>query len=270
MTSKIIWTDTNDYMTQWAETEDPRVLAVITRDEDAEKPNEWCGCAPYVTLNDDYDYGQPGCGFKGCSQCSASRRAVEAYERALSNFKNSWYDSGAEPEDMAQRYMRIFHGADKFHAVTDSTNRDGTGVLVFTTQEWVDACFEGGHEIPEGWHELVYEGAEESWTQYFEGDVWGVGEAVNPLRTSHDEEVDFCDFSETYNCWGFYGEEYAKEEALAGEYSELEMLVTLEQQRTVHPMLDMSLAGAKDAAEIKRILAYSDLLKIEDEAGVTE
>lgn len=269
MTS-INWNDTDDYQTQWAETKDPRVLAVITRDEDAEKPNEWCGCAPYVTLNDDYSYGKPGCGTKECSQCSTSLRAVRAYENALSHFKDSWNDISADPEEAAQRYMRVFHGADKFHAVTDSTDRSGTGVLVFTTQEWVDVCFEGGHEIPEGWVERVYEGAESSWTQYFEGDVWGIGHAVNPERTSHDEEVDFSQFEETYDCWGFYGEEYAKEEAPAGGYSELDLLVTVEQQMNVHPLLAFSLGRAKTVDEVKQIMTYSDLLKREDAEGITE
>lgn len=266
MTS-INWNDTNDYMTQWAETEDPRVLTVITRDEEPLRMDN-CGATPFVPLNRHYDYDTPWCGYSVCDQCVAAERAVSLYKNALQHFENSW-TFGGDAEEAARRYMKIFHNS-QFRSVRDHTDRDGGGVLLFTTQEWVDSLFSGGHEVPPNFVLENFTGEAADWTQYFEGDVWGIGHAINPERSSHDEEVDLSEFEATYDCWGFYGEEYAKEEALGGEYSELDLLVTLEQQMSVHPMLAFSLGRAKSVDEVKQIMAYSEVLKMEDEAGAAE
>ena len=52
--------------------------------------------------------------------------------------------------------------------------------------------------IRQGWHDGVY----------------GIGYAVLPERTTHETPIEYDDFEETIECWGFYGDDYAHEAAL--------------------------------------------------------
>ncbi len=50
------------------------------------------------------------------------------------------------------------------------------------------------------------------------GYVYGVGYAINMDRLSHEDEIEYFEFEEEIQCWGFVGTEYAKESASSFEH----------------------------------------------------
>jgi hypothetical protein len=186
--------DDFDHETHYAETSDPRVLAIIEREPDY--PREFfmdgdCICPTYYL---DYGYGRSGVTYQGGDR---DDEIAEAWDRARRIL--SW--------EATKRYMWIFHGTRFFHGVVAPGDRSGEWVAFNTPalRERTGCPEERAFEDVRSWMKEV-----EKW---LDGDVWSVGYAINEGRLLHEIDVDFDEFVVTTNCGGFIGEDYAKTEA---------------------------------------------------------
>jgi hypothetical protein len=241
---------------QWAETDDPRVLVVIERD------NEWGGghidgdvYAPAFYW--DRYRGRADSAAGSTFMDDESRRIFELLIDARDRFRHNRIHS-----DTWERWAWIFHGT-TFAQVSSSLDRD-TQVVILNTPTWrehvgmddsvidrfevnsvtgpgrdvikeiVDATTEAqAREIhlathpDEGRYITVVErvtalaGDVAEWTAALDGEVYGIGYATNEgRRLPDDEPIDLVDGSWDIDiqCWGFLGEDYAKGEALEMGY----------------------------------------------------
>lgn len=205
------WQYHNDYTMATAATDDPRVFAVIERDEHPEMPYSDLEPPVYAL---DYRWGRAVDYVDGDEMADVA----EAYGRARDYFGPA-HPLRHRAEELTRRYLRIFYGAE-YHEF--EPNR-GDFYVTFLTREMVPG------QIPFEW----YAGTVSEWTAYATGDVWGVGYAVLT-----DEQVEAGvgpeDAEIEFTCWGFYGEHYAREEAEEFTYGWPE-LPPLDKMHRDHP-----------------------------------
>jgi hypothetical protein len=191
------WIYSNDGITRYSETEDPRVVLVVKLDEEPEAP-DYESAAPGYWM--DYTYGYTldyAGGYRADDEADAYRRALDALGR-----------------EVADRYMRAFHGTDV--AYYDGPVR-GQRLVVLDTPAWRK---EMGF-IPD---EPGYNYGD--WAEYAAGEVYGSGYAVYPERVTDETPIDLEDGNWNVQLiWGFYGEEWAME--ASGERIEEENLPPL-------------------------------------------
>lgn len=192
------WNWDNDYNLAYAETDDPRVLAVIQRDEYPSAP-DYDAQAPTLMA---YDYGSRA----NFTQIGGKSDAPDGWLRA----RQQWQD-----DDLADRFVRIFYGVRAVHHLSSSIDRYSWG-LVFDADDWrTDMGIEPTTELDRD--NLCSEV-----DAYFDGAVYAVGYAVSHTRTTTEIPVDLDDpdqgWDTTLECWGFYGEDYAKESAEAFDH----------------------------------------------------
>jgi hypothetical protein len=143
---------------------------------------------------------------------AADRLSGMRYDRKTGRFYmlRNW-----DADAAIERYMRIFHDTAYITGITGGYDRSGDWV-VFDTPDWRKKCgIEGGPNV-----ENIQDVATEL-VKVLDGDVWGIGYAVNEARRlPSDEPIDLLDgdWNIDIECWGFIGEEYAQQSALAFEH----------------------------------------------------
>lgn len=191
--SDTTWTWADNYCTAWAETDDPRVLAVIQRDDMADSPNY--DSTPPTLIG--YEWGS---------------RADFTTIGGKSNAPDAWLRARKEwDEDTADRFVRIFYGVRHVHYLRSSIDQY-VWAVVFDAADWREDM---GIE-PDT--ELTSEDLTGEVQAYLDNDVYGIGYAVNEGRVTDETPVDFSTFVPELVCWGFYGEKYAMESAIAFEH----------------------------------------------------
>ena len=210
------------------ETDDPRVLAIITRDPEPEPPNGDAYAPAYWVDNCRGTlYAQ-----KSTYQDSETDRLAMRILEAETHFK---YAAGyrrdglsihmiIRAEEMMRRWLNIFYPGVWYTRVSSGYRGDSEVMLVWTPSfaKHVGITSYSDEDIKD-----FMAGDVEVWAAYLDGDVYGVayldGEvygvsyAVNEDRRSPDEEIDMDYFDVGHTCWGFYGKEYAQDAALSGD-----------------------------------------------------
>lgn len=193
------WTWDGDYERAFHKTDDPRVLAVIERDREPSAPDgDAFAPAAYVEYGYSWSFRRAGSTFD-------DDEAFEAYVRALNHFGSS--------DPRVERYLRIFHDVREVQTVRSSVHRDYEVTILDTPAYRKHVGIEPDIEN-------ILTGDVETWRAYLDGDVYGVGYAVNTTHVLDEDEddLDLVDWTWEIQCWGFYGEKYAEEEALAFSY----------------------------------------------------
>lgn len=220
-----------DYKVAFATTSDPRVLAVIERE------NEYGGnhiggdaYAPAFYIERG-SVDEAGSTFTD----DASRHIAERYAEARSRLVNWHYGRRGkyqlDYERIVRRWLRIFH-ATTIDSASSSIDR-GTEVTIFNTPTWREHI---GGVGPDPLREDCLAGDQESWKAALDGEVFGVGWASNVGRVMDDGETpNPLDVAWTLSTevWGFLGEEYAKREAAGFEHGDPDL----------DPMLDFDEPG---------------------------
>jgi hypothetical protein len=179
------WIYSNDGITRYSETEDPRVVLVVKLDDEMRAPDYesaapgyWLDGTPYGNMTLDYAGGY------------RADDEAEAYVSAR-------YRLNQETTD---RYMRVFH--DTAVAYYDGPTR-GERLVVLDTPAWrAEMGFEG--------EEPGYNYGD--WSEFAAGEVYGSGYAVYPERVTDETPIDLEDGNWNVELtWGFYGEEWAME-----------------------------------------------------------
>lgn len=164
--------------------------ASIIADEDAQVP-DWDGM--YPTLQVDRGGVMPLLGD------DAGDFAV-----ILATFN----DSVGEPLETFERYLRIFHGTTQFATHNIGRSRE-YGYVAFDTAKWRETHGVDAEQVKS--ENLLSEVA--AWA---DGDVWGVRVEKLVKWTTDDADVvpnEIHAWEDVETVWGFYGDEYAREEA---------------------------------------------------------
>ena len=205
------WTWNDDYSVAYLPTSDPRVLAVIERDTDASAPD---GDAYAPAAFFDYrGYGWTHyLPFKGSTYQDDD--ALDTLARAMNEY--------GQHDERVARYMRIFHdvGIEEVH----SFQHRGDTVYILDTPAHREAMGTPA-DCPT---DDYLRGDVEAWQAYLDGDVYGIGYAVNESRVLDDgEPIDLDEWDVTIECWGFYGDDCAMSEAAGFPYGgpELDPLI---------------------------------------------
>lgn len=187
---------------EWAPTSDPRVLALIVRDPYAEISSLYDGDAINPILYRERGSAHWVAGYEG-DEASRINRAFEQFD-----------------SETAERYLWIFHGL-VFQSATDPGDRSGEYLVVTSTDYLKHVGNEPAATKQEAIEDTV--AIRTDLQDALDGDVYGIGQAVNRARRLHDdEEIDIVDgtWDLDIEVWGFVGEKYAKSSAAAFEYGE--------------------------------------------------
>jgi hypothetical protein len=182
----------------FAETSDPRVVAVIQRDNDAQISELYDGDAINPVIYVEHRWGRKFswvAGYKG-DEAEVIQRANEQFD---------W--------PIARRYLWIFHG---IAAEDASGGYDNDG-------SWIVVSSPGYHQHIGGTQPATYAEAREDCKPIakdlcdaLDGDVYGIGFATNEGRLLHDDEpIDLSHWDIQIESWGYVGEAYAQREAAA-------------------------------------------------------
>ncbi|MGN6325804.1 hypothetical protein [Pseudolysinimonas sp.] len=212
------WHEAND-RTLWHETDDPRMVAVVTLDPEPSAP-DYDATAPTLI---GYEWGTRA-NFTAIGWAQpvpvGADTIQDAWQRARAEHPYG-VTRTVDAEEYADRFVRIFHGATVHHL--RSTVDQYTWAVVFDTPEWREAMGIDRDAT------LDRDNLTADVQAYLDGDVYGIGWAVNDARVDDETDIpdDLSGWDETIECWGFYGQEYAAESALAFEYG----------RPTLHPLM---------------------------------
>jgi hypothetical protein len=175
--------------------------AVIKLDMDAQQPEDY-GMVPVLRI-DSNGYGSV--------KAEAFNEHAEPYVHAF-NVLSDLYHGNGYVHEVFDRYMRIFHGTVAIDSYNLGTSRE-YGYVAFDTAEWREkmGCTEDQMRKEEKDGDLLHD--VRVWA---EGDVWGVGLEKRVTWSTEDEDYEDMDqWEETPDgfVWGFYGHEYAEQEA---------------------------------------------------------
>jgi hypothetical protein len=189
---------------EFAPTDDPRVLAVIERDNDAQISELFDGDAINPIIYVEHRHG-------------LRFGWVAGYDGGEAAAMQKAYDEWGWGNATARRYLWIFHGIAAENA-DGGYDRDGKWIVAWSTayQEHVGnqpyATYEEARQDCENLAKEV--------SYALDGYVYGVGYATNEARRlADDEEIDLLDgeWEISIECWGYVGEEYARKSALEFE-----------------------------------------------------
>lgn len=216
--STTTWHDANGYTTFYAETADPRVLAVIQLDQEPQAP-DGDALAPAYYLEHRYEWTTERAG--GVCHDDQSDAAASAYAEALTAFYGH-----RDREQIAARYLRIFHGITALEMLSDGS---GARLMIFDTPNYREHT-----GMPLTLADPL-EGERNEWRAYLDGDVYGIGYAVNPERVTAETPIGdvWDDFEVEIECWGFYGRDYAEESAAAFEMGTPDLAPLIDQEGLV-------------------------------------
>ena len=201
------WTWNDDYSRAYLPTSDPRVLAVIERDTDAIAP-DGDAYAPALIV-----YGWGNEHLRRATETSV-REPVDAgiLADAMFHFGDHVSELGSG-DTLTERYLRIFH--DTHVATVSSTIDRYSNVVILDTPAHREAMGTPATFPTEDY----LRGDVEAWQAYLDGDVYGIGYAVNEARVLDDgEPIDLDEWDVTIECWGLYGDDCAMSEAVDFPY----------------------------------------------------
>lgn len=217
------WNWNTDYSRAWHATDDPRLIAVIERDTEPSVPYGDALCPAYYIEYNGHRYEANSAGEvyrDGESDDFASRwcEARERFREAAGYTYNGL--SGhmiAKSDAMLERWALIFHDT-RFDTENTYPN-DGSILLLLDTPTYRHHVgrdtSENGATIHKTWStDELFKGEREEWRAFFDGEVYGIGYGVCMARVDDETPVEECDFEDNIECWGFYGDDYAKESAL--------------------------------------------------------
>ena len=190
---------------QWAKTDDPRVLAVIQRDHDAQISQLYDGDAINPVIYVDHSH-------------RLRFEWVAGYDGGEAEKMQRAYDHWGWGDATARRYLWIFHGIAAENA-SGGYDRSGNWIVAVS-----NAYLEHIGNQPYATYEEARQDCEvlaKDVSDALDGYVYGIGWATNEARRLDDDEpIDLLDgdWNIEMECWGFVGEKYAREEALAQEY----------------------------------------------------
>lgn len=181
------WNWTDDYSMAWSATGDPRIVAVIQRDDDDNPPD--CG-APTLLI---YGYGSR----------AQFTDVGESDNGACLGWINAYRHAG---EDFANRFVSVFYGA-TIHHLSSSIDRYAWAI-VFDSPEWrADCGIEPGAELSRD----DIAGDMQAW---LDGDVYAIGYAVIESRITDELPFDIDAAEVTIESYGYFGDDYAMLAAL--------------------------------------------------------
>lgn len=276
------------YEIGFATTDDPRVVAVIQRDDERSADETIDGDVYAPAFWYDRDRG----GFTRAGSTfmdAASEEIAERVEQARDRFMYRRL-----PNTVIARYAWIFHET-TFEQVSSTIDRDAQ-VVIFNTPSWrehvgitadlldrfkvtsitgpgqgvitetvqagteleAQAIHLAQHPLEEGRRvtrverETALTGEVETWQGYLNGDVFGIGWAVNEGRVlddGHEIDLEDTNWDIEIQCWGFIGETYAQQSAAAFEHGEpeLEELLQFEEPGFVEHTDRMAELDIRDA-----------------------
>jgi hypothetical protein len=192
---------------QFAETSDPRVVALIERDDDQQISQLYDGDAINPIIYVDHRHG-------------LSFEWVAGYDGGEAALMQRAYDQWGW-DGTARRWLWIFHGIAADNA-SGGYDRDGNWIVA-TSRAYREHV--GITEEPATYDEALEDVAaiRDDLSDALDGDVYGVGFATNESRRIHDdEEIDLDDGNWTIDieCWGHVGERYARTTAAGFEFGE--------------------------------------------------
>ncbi|AYB70199.1 hypothetical protein SEA_ONEIAGILLIAN_89 [Microbacterium phage OneinaGillian] len=191
----------SEYKTAYATTSDPRVLAVIERDD------EWGGghvdgdiYAPawyFDTWRGEIN--EAGSTFRDDASTHIMERLLEARGRFRYAHKHS---------DVMERWLKIFHET-VLEQVKSSIDRE-TQVVILSTPTWREHV---GGVAGDPLRKDALGGDVEAWEAALSGNVYGIGYATNESRLMDGDDIDFDAWTVDIESYGYLGEEYAKRAA---------------------------------------------------------
>lgn len=213
------WHEAEEPGTYYAETDDPRVLAIIQHDMEPQAPYG-DALAPAYWLDHQGGWSAERAG--SVFHDDASDAAAAAYA-ALIGYYLQWRD---DREEVAARHLRIFHGITALEMLSDGSGRR---LMIFDTPSYRERV-----GMPDDLPDPLA-GEREEWRAYLDGDAFGIGYAVNLDRTTTETPVSeaWSGFDVEMQCWGFYGREHAKESALTFDGGEPDLPALIDQAGVV-------------------------------------
>ena len=192
----------SNYQRGWVRTSDPRVIAVIERDDSPGEP-ECCGNSLVRVTRD--RWAEPRMEALECCQWCPESALADAYVQAFEHYKHrldyGYLSVNADLSTLTLRYMRMFHGVTSIASEESDPSWSGsTEILGLNTAD-----------------RTMYLG---EWRAYFDGDVYGVGYLVDEswVGEVNDDVIEARLSEAEMECWGHYGEEWAIESALSMDY----------------------------------------------------
>jgi hypothetical protein len=234
--------DDDEYSTQYAETSDPRILAVIQRDDMADAPDGDADApAFWIEYRSAYTVSPAGHTWQDDDAENIAERYADALERfayRVTHRPNSDTNPGyllpryeyaprrVQQTDILARWLRIFHGTQVVEIDRRGASYGVDGrVLIFDTPGYRADMGTPALGTDPALDAAYLDGDRATWAAYMEGDVFGVGYATMPTRTTNETPVSLRDVTpdgDTWDiqieCWGHYGETYARETAAGFEY----------------------------------------------------
>lgn len=204
------WTFDSDYKVGYARTSDPRVLAIVQREDEYGGGHIDGDCYAPAFYWDRQRGGLTTAGSTFMDEASTqiAHRIIEARDRIRAH---------RMPWEIVERYARIFHGT-TMEQVSSTIDRDAQ-VAIFNTPTWREHI---------GWTDeyaaqqdedirltpAMLEGEVKEWQGALDGEVFGIGWAtLEERRLEDDEDIDLDAWDIEIQCWGFIGEDYAQESA---------------------------------------------------------
>ena len=221
-----IWHETPDYRHQYIRTTDPRVLAVVERDTSPEAGQfafdgdaivpmyAWSYSGSYPR---GFDYDHTG-GFESAAANDFAERVLTARirfrEAAGYCYNGLSIDMIMRSEALLNRWARVFHDST---LLLWSPGQGYREMLAFITPEFREhvGMDEGGAGSADEVSSLS--ALRDEHQKLVDGEVYGIGYAVNTEATEA-EDVDLNDWQVDIQCWGFIGENYARQEAASFTY----------------------------------------------------
>jgi hypothetical protein len=223
------WTFDADYKRAWAPTNNPRIRAVIERDDSTTFRDQLDGDAIPPVFSIDRDVVSHEGGYMEDEDIAA--RIVEALNRFryAAGYRYDGLSHGhiAKSEAMLARWAWVFHGV--------ALNRGNYGyqgqydMLILSTPayrehlsigEYAPARIQTMDEVRVEAQATV-DGMSATVADIADGEVYGIGYAtLDALPEDMADEPTMDDFEVSIECWGFVGEDYAKASAAAFEAGE--------------------------------------------------
>lgn len=239
------------YGTAFATTDDPRVVAVIERDDDATIERCLDGDAIPSVYSIEYLGEYRAYHQGGFQDDDFAQRLTEARSRfqyaAGYRYDGLSYDMIAKARTMMQRWARIFHRS----AFTIFHHR-GDEWLAFTSDTFCEHV--GCEEFDPAHEEKAVEAIVTEVESILDGDVYGIGFATNEGRVLGDDEdidLDDANWVTAIDSWGYVGEDYAKQTAALFEMGEPDMepmleLPTLHEPDHTDRLAELSISAATE------------------------
>lgn len=198
-----MWDNDADYRNAYHVEATPHGIfrAVVTLDEYHEQPENEYGCPVLRVESRGYGYDVDMTGYG--SESWRNDGIAGGAEYALSKFICE--HGQTDGIDMFDRWLRIFHGGS---AVEWSSYHYSDAIYVaYDTRAMREAWGQTGDMLETSDPEL------NEWKSWVEGDVYGIDVE---RAVDFDDDGDPTSWESTdHSCWGFYGKQYAEEEALS-------------------------------------------------------